>query len=361
MQMSCSVNKAGLAPSRDGGSESDRAEAHAALIALADLTAPYAVRAAVGLGLPTLVKEGVTTIEELAERCEAPIRSVRSLLNFLTLKGVFVRSSSGRFALTAVGDMLTTVQMRLILDPREIGGQFGLALSALPQAASSGGAGYDIVAGCSFWQTLQRDAALAASFDRYMAGWATQWVPDVAAARDWSKVSHVVDVGGGDGRLLSALLSENGHLKGTLVELQDAARQALDAFARAGIGDRTSVVVGSFFEALPIGGDVYILAQVIHDWPDDDAVRILRRCSDAARPGGRVLLVERLVDSNPSLRHLRSDLLMLALFGSGERDRDDFTKLFDASGLQLIDARAIGHDLALIECAPSAMPSAAFS
>jgi SAM-dependent methyltransferase len=334
-------------------SESDRAEAQAALIALADLTTPYAVRAAVGLGLPTLVKDGLTTIEELTDRCDAPIRSVRSLVNFLTLKGVFVQSPSGSIALTAVGDMLTMEQARLMLDPREIGSQFGLALSALPQAASSGGAGYDIVAGRSFWQTLERDAALAASFDRYMAGWAAQWIPDVLAAQDWSKVCHVVDVGGGDGRLLAALLSANGQLKGTLVELKDAARQALDAFARSGLGDRSSVVVGSFFEALPVGGDVYILAQVIHDWPDDDAVRILRRCSDAARPEGRVLLVERLVDAKPSLHHLRSDLLMLALFGSGERDRSDFTRLFAASGLRLLDARAIGHDLTLIECAPS--------
>lgn len=334
-------------------SDSDGAGAQAALIALADLTTPYAVRAAVGLGLPALVKEGLTTIEELAHRCDAPVRNVRSLVRFLSLKGVFARSSSGGIALTAVGDLLTTEQARLMLDPREIGSQFGLALSALPQAVSSAGAGYETVTGRSFWETLQRDAELAASFDRYMAGWAAQWIPDVLTAQDWSRAHHVVDVGGGDGRLLLALLSANGHLKGTLVELEGAARQAVDRFARSGVSDRGDVLAGSFFDALPVGGDVYILAQVIHDWPDDDAVRILRRCSEAARPDGRVLLVERLVDIEPSLHHLRSDLLMLALFGSGERDRNDFARLFDASGLRLIDSRAIGHDLTLIECVPS--------
>lgn len=242
--------------------ESDRAEAEAALIAPADMTAPYAIRAAVGSGLPARVKEGPTTIEALADRCNAPIRCVRSPLS-----------------------------------------QFRLALSVLPQAESSGRVGYDTIAGRSFWQTLQRDSSLAASFDRYMAGWAAQ-------------------------------------------------RQALDTFARWGLADRSSVVVGSFFDALPVVGDVYILARAIHDWPDDDAVRILRRCSEAARPDSRVLLLGRLVDPEPSLQLLRSDLLMLVLFGSGESN-PDLTRLFDASGLRSIEARATGHELALLKCSPS--------
>lgn len=338
----------------DDSSTPARAAAHATLVSLADLTAPYAIRAAVGLNLPPLVKQGVTTIERLAERSGAPVRSVRRLVDYLMLKGVFVRPSAGGIALTAVGELLTTEQARLMLDPREVGGQLGLALSTLPQAARTGIAGYDTMAGRSFWQALAGDARLAASFDRYMAGWATQWIPDVLAARDWSKIGHVVDVGGGDGRLLAALLSENKGLHGTLVELEGSAERARQTFEQAGLTGRSNVHVGSFFEPLPAGGDLYMLAQVIHDWSDADAARILRRCADAARPKGQVLLIERLVEPIPSIAHLRADLLMLALFGGGERDRGEFTKLLESAGLRLADARTIGHDLSMIECIPHA-------
>lgn len=155
---------------------SERAAAQAELMSLADLTTPYALRAAVGLGLPMLVKDGTTTIEELADCSGAPVRAVGRLVAYLTLKGVFIRPTADIVALTAVGDLLTTEQARIMLDPREIGSHLSLALSGLPHGARTGAAGYDAVAGRSFWQTLEQDRALAASFDRYMAGRAAQWI-----------------------------------------------------------------------------------------------------------------------------------------------------------------------------------------
>jgi len=333
-------------------SSSDRAAAQAELISLADLTTPYALRAAVGLGPPTLVKQGITSIELLTDRSGAPIRVVRSLAAYLTLKGVFARPSAVSIALTAVGELLTTDQARIMYDPQEVGSHLSLALSGLPQAARTGAAGDDAVAGRSFWRTLDQDRALGASLDRYMAGWAAQRIPDVLAY-DWSTVGHVVDVGGGDGRLLLVLLSRNTGLKGTLVELASATERGREALASKGLTDRSHVVVGSFFDSLPKGADLYILAQVIHDWPDDEAVRILRRCADATRPNGRVLLAERVVEPTPSLQHLRADLLMLALFGSGERSRPEFMTLASAAGLQIVHTRTIGHDLSFIECVPT--------
>jgi hypothetical protein len=229
----------------------DRAAAQAELIALADLTTPYAVRAAVGLGLPALVNNGATTIEALAERSGAPIRTIRRLVTFLTLKGVFAQTPSGNVALSAVGQLLTTEQARLMLDPGEAGGQLSLALSGLPHAVRTGTAGYEAITGRRFWRTLDENQKLAASFDRYMAGWSAQWIPDVLAARDWSAAGHIVDVGGGDGRLLCALLASNDQLKGTLVELEGAARRGREALASKGLSGRSNVVIGSFFDPLP--------------------------------------------------------------------------------------------------------------
>src|SRR5262249_45030198 len=153
---------------------------------------------------------------------------------------------------------------------------------------------------------------------------------------------HVIDVGGGAGRLLCALLQAHRALRGTLVELSGAAMRGRDALAAAGVADRGTGVEGSFFDPLPAGGGIYLLAQVIHDWPDADAVKILRRCAEAARPTGRVLLVERLVEAEPSADHARMDLFMLVLFGSGERSLAEFTALANAAGLEITATGPIG-------------------
>ncbi len=346
-------------------------ETFAAMLALTDLATPHAVRAAVGLGLPKLVLEGVDTIEELAARSGGRPRAVRNLVAFLETRGVFTRPASGRVGLTPVGRMLASDRAALNLDPREAAGHLAQAWPGLMHAIRTGSSGYEAVFGRSLWQATAADPALAAGFDRYMAGWAGQWIPTVVAARDWSTAGHVVDVGGGAGRLLCALLAATPSLTGTLVEMEGAAARGRSALREAGLATRGAVVVGSFFDPLPAGHDLYVLAQVIHDWPDADAVRILRNCGDAAgqvvagqvaagQPAagqptagkGRVLLIERLVGDPPSPAHLRSDLFMLALFGSGERTLPEFTALCDAAGLDIVATRPIGHDLSFIECMP---------
>jgi SAM-dependent methyltransferase len=330
----------------------DRQDHYAAVLALTDLTTPHAVRAAVGLHLPRLVEAGACSVETLAARSGAHPRAVKSLVGYLTAKGVFAEPQPGVVALTPVGRLLAADRATAMLDPGEAGGHLSQVWSGLPHAVRTGSAAYPAVFGRPLWDALGRDPALAASFDRYMASWAEQWIPDVVRARDWSAVRRVVDVGGGIGRLLCALLAANPGLQGTLVELPRVAERGRDALATAGLAERGRVVEGSLFAPMPPGSDIYILAQVLHDWPDREAVRILQRCTDAARPGGKVLLIERLVATSPSLAHLRSDLFMLSLFGGAERSLVEFTALADSAGLEIRATGDIGHDLSFIECAP---------
>lgn len=329
------------------------ANPEAALMALTDLTTPYAVRVAVTLGLPSLIAEGVATPATLAERTGAHPRAVGGLVRYLVGKGVFARPTPETLSLTPVGELLRSRRAQLMLDLGEAGGHMSQAWAGLLAAVRSGEAGYPSVFGRGLWATLEATPGLAASFDAWMAGWAEQWVPDVVTGRDWSVTAHVVDVGGGAGRLLGALLRATPGLRGTLVEQSGAASRARTALAD--VADRASVVEGSFFDALPIGGDVYLLAQVVHDWPDAHASLIMQRCADAARPSGRVILVERLVDeAQPHPDHARMDLMMLVMFGGAERTRTEFAALAAQSGLRLVDTRPIGHGLSFIECEPIA-------
>jgi len=146
------------------------------------------------------------------------------------------------------------------------------------------------------------------------------------------------------------VLADRAGLRGTLVEQPATAERAREQLAAAGVGDRIRVVPGSFFDPLPAGADVYVLAQIVHDRPDDEAVAILRRAADAAGPGGRLLVIERLAEAG----HSQIGLLMLNLFGARERGRTAYAALATAAGLAVTDETALGNGLVALSLRPAA-------
>jgi SAM-dependent methyltransferase len=186
--------------------------------------------------------------------------------------------------------------------------------------------------GRGFWEELAEHPDRAASFDALMGRQAAE-APSVAAAYDWSALGEVVDVGGGDGSLLIALLRAHPTLRGTVLDLASPAATAARALAAAGLADRGRAQTGSFFEPLPAGAGGYILSRVIHDWDDDDVRRILRNCAHAARPNGKVLVVEDSAHGESASTEM--DLRMLAYFLGRERSLDRLTDLAHEAGLAL--------------------------
>lgn len=157
-------------------------------------------------------------------------------------------------------------------------------------------------------------------------------VPQVVAGIDWSRFVTVVDVGGGQGILLAAILAAHPGLRGHLVDLPPTAAAARDTFSAHGVADRVDVTAGSFFDPLPAGADAYLLVDILHDWDDEQADRILARCVEAARPTSRILVIEPVGGQHGSTE---MDLIMLALYGGRERTLTEFRTL------------AAAHDLAL--------------
>jgi hypothetical protein len=146
------------------------------------------------------------------------------------------------------------------------------------------------------------------------------WAQAIVPAFDWGSVGHVVDVGGGNGTLLIALLTEYPTLEGTVVERSDTGEAAKEAPAAAGFADRSDVVAGSFFDPLPPGAGGYLLPAILHNWDDDAARAILRRCAEAADQDGAVFVVEK-IGADGETVHTERDLRVLAYFGGRERCR----------------------------------------
>jgi hypothetical protein len=180
------------------------------------------------------------------------------------------------------------------------------------------------------------------------------WAPFVVGALDWTRFEHVVDVGGGNGTLLAAILEAAPAMRGTVVDRPATAAAAGEALLRRGLADRSNAVAGDFFDALPAGGDAYVLCAVLHDWDDTSAAMILRRCADAVGAvggSGRVLVIEKTGADGESPR-TDMDLRVLAYFGARERGVADLTALARAAGLAAVATHRAG-DLTVMELAPS--------
>ena len=248
------------------------------------------------------------------------------VLRGLALEGVVVEED-GRFSLTPLGECLPAMA-----GPLAVRGElYYHGAEGLLEAVRSGGTAFERVYGAPFFAHLDAHPEASAAFEASMAGRARQEADAVVAAYDFGAFGSLVDVGGGRGVLLAAIL-EAADLRAVLVDRPDAV-----AAARAHLGERAECVVGDFFESVPAGADAYLLSRVLHDWDDEDALRILAVCRAAMGADARLLIVdailpERAVDQPFAIR---MDVHMLLLLGARERTEAEFRELLGRAGFSL--------------------------
>jgi len=160
-------------------------------------------------------------------------------------------------------------------------------------------------------------------------------------------VRTVVDVGGGTGAMLAEILCARPHIRGTLVDVPRVVASSIEIFAAAGVTDRVITSGQSFFDPLPAGADLYLLRGILNDWPDQEAIAILRRCADAAHPDGRVVVLKS-VGANPG-GGLSIEMILL---GGKHRSVDEFRVLANHSGLEIV-AAATQARYFVVECRPT--------
>jgi 2,7-dihydroxy-5-methyl-1-naphthoate 7-O-methyltransferase len=320
------------------------------LFTLSDLCTPWCVHVVATLRIAQHLEAGLAQVDDLARaaKCDAP--SLHRVLRHLASKGVFVETASGRFALNENARLLLEPAARW-LDLDAFGGRMAHAWSTMLSAVRNGKPAYDQVFGRPYWDDLAAHPEIAADFDDLM-GPAGHGVPDpnVLIDGDWDLIRTVVDVGGGTGTLLAEVLKAHPRLRGTLVDMPRTVEQSCTTFQRAGVADRVTIAAQSFFDPLPSGADLYMLKSVLSDWPDTEAKSILERCAEAARPHGRLVVVNGV--SPDGLDAPDPNLLMMVLVGGKERSLSEFRSLAQSAGLKVEKTSPKGSERFLVECRP---------
>lgn len=296
------------------------------------------VRATCELGIVDALDEP-QGLAELARRTSSDPASLARLLRVLVDLRLLTVADDGRFAATSRGRVL------------RVGHPSGVRSLALMQttlpnltawqhltdAVRRGDAVFESLHGVSPWGWLSARPEEEALFNAAMARRASQQVEAVRNAKDLSGASLIVDVGGGQGALLTGLLADHPALHGIVADRPEVAAAATTHLSAAGLGERARGEPADFFVTVPTGGDVYVLSNVLHDWDDDEAVSILQAVRTAMDPQAHLLVVEHVLDApgrTPS--HQRDvhlvDLHMLIMFGAKERTKQEYDDLFVAAG-----------------------------
>ncbi|GAA4186502.1 phenazine-1-carboxylate N-methyltransferase PhzM [Streptosporangium oxazolinicum] len=294
-----------------------------------------ALYTAVKLGLPDHIEAGRTTCGELAESTGAQEEGIHRLMRLLVAMGVFEGNERTGYRNTAMGAALLDGPQSLRDMCLLHGEEYYTAWSHAPHAISTVSSGFEVAYGQSFYSYLSHDKDIAKRFQRNM-NTANMFFDQVPEIFDFSG-KKVVDVGGGGGQLLTAILGATPDARGTLFDrehMMPAAREHLAA--TVGL-DRVELVAGDMFEAVPAGGDVYILCRVLAGWEDDAVVEVFENCRRAMEgSSSRLLVIDRLVvDEDSTVLPALWDLQLLMITGGQHRTLDRFTEMLDRAGLDV--------------------------
>lgn len=296
------------------------------------------ITVAAELGIADALADGPLRPDELARRVDADADALDRLLRALVGEGVFRRTRDGRYALNPLADTLRKDA------PVSIGAMARFAgcpqhrehWSHLGDAVRTGEAVVPKLRGMGAFEYVFSEPGLGEIFNDAMTSVSELAIAPVVAAYDFTRFATVADVGGGHGRLLSAVLNAAPAVQGILYDLPQVVEGAPELLGRYGTADRVRVLEGSFFDSVPEGADAYLLKNIIHDWPDEQALTILRNVRAAAGPGTTLLLVEAVIpDHDREFIGKWTDMEMLIGIAARERTEAEYRRLYEQAGFRL--------------------------
>jgi hypothetical protein len=302
------------------------------------------------LGIADLLVTGPLTAEELAEKTQTNRAALYRVMRALASVGIFAQDPQGRFSLTPTANLLRSD----VADSQRpfaimMGAEFHQAWGELLHSVRTGNGGFQRKFGVHFFQYMLDHPMRHSIYDNAMGAFGRAEAEAMLSAYDFSGFRTVVDVGGGSGMMLEAILKRHPEIQGTLFDLPAVVERAHSLIADLGLSDRCRIEGGDFFSSVPAGADAYILQHIIHDWEDQDAIAILRNCREAMRSHSKVLLVEMVIPpGNGPFFGKWLDLMML-LVGGRERTEEEYRRLFSAAGLKLNRVIPTASEVSIVE------------
>jgi DNA-binding transcriptional ArsR family regulator len=315
-----------------------------------------AITVAAQLGVADALADGPLPIDELAARVDADADALRRLLRALISRGIFRQRRDGRYALNSLSDTLRSdAPVSMISAARFYGSQEQRERwTLLLDSIRTGNAVVPALRGKESFEYFAENSELAALFNQTMTSISELTDATVVAGYDFSVYPTIVDVGGGHGPLLATILAAAPDSQGVLSDLSTVVADAPNLLRERDVADRVRIEEGSFFDSVPGGGDAYVLKNIIHDWPDEKAVQILRTVRAATDPQATLLLVELVIP-----RHNRdfpgkwADLEMMLNLGARERTAAEYRDLLSQAGFRMTRVVQTASPLSVVEARPA--------
>lgn len=290
-------------------------------------------------------------------------QALHRFLRMLVVLKVATQKGADRFALSPLGQPLRTDHVDSVHDRLIYIGDIAYPMAqAMSHAVRTGNPAFDQVFGERYFDHFASNPAQDALFGRLMARSVNERIAGIINAYDFSNVKTIVDIGGGHGALLAAILTVAPHAGGTIFDTSAVVEEARASLASSSVADRIELVGGDLFRGpIPPNGEVYVLSNIIHDWDDASAEQVLRNCRAAVRADSRLMLIEEImperVEEAPAT--IANDYTMLLLTGGRQRTEPEFHRLLAATDFELASVIQFSsgktqrrENWAILECRP---------
>jgi hypothetical protein len=308
------------------------------------------------LHIADLLAPGPLTIDQLAGETRAHSESLRRVLRTLASYGIFSEDGDDTFRLS---------QLAIQLQEGVPGSQWAFAASigepwwwapwgGLLRSVETGEVAFNCIYGEGIFEYLRKNEPASAIFNANMRAMTEAEAQGIIAAYDFSQSQLIADIGGGTGSLLFAILKSQPEARGILFDDASVVAEAHARFGNLEVGGRCSFVPGSFFLSIPSGANLYLLKDILHDWDDETATRLLHKLRAAMPSRSKLLVIERLIvpDNQPSASKAL-DIVMLVLSGGKERNGDQYRGLLASAGFTLLRVADASLGISLMEAIPS--------
>jgi hypothetical protein len=318
--------------------QTQKPPAHAGIFQLLNgICVAGAIAGLAQLAIPDLVEHGPKSADELAREVGADPRALYRLMRATASVGVLSEGPDGKFSETPMSAVLRSNANPSLRGFAIMHGTewHARGWAKLDYCVKTGKQAIEEIYGVPIFQFFEQHPEESQLFNQAMSDLSMLDSPAVAEAYSFSGIHSLVDVGGGHGLLLATILARNPHLKGTLYEVPHVVEGARNGPLKP-VMDRCTLASGDMFSSVPAGADAYIMKHIIHDWPDDVCIKILKACRKAVNPGGKLLVVDNVIlPGNDFAPGKFLDIQMLIFPGGCERTEKEFRDLFAAAGWRL--------------------------